>query len=191
MTGLLCSICGAVLPSDPLAGDPTIVRDLCPDCGKKTEQVLGPADTVRVVQPEASGVHSPSLANKQSTLFHPKLILRGEETPASSGPQSTQRPPALRPFSDACFVDLLSGEQYSLQGDCTVFNFAEPDLDRVQGIRADPCFQVEVMEREFFLKNLSEPNNLFLNGRKVGYCELRDGDELRLGDWVLRFQTIV
>lgn len=188
MAVVICSVCGEAVLSDQWARGSEAVGELCRSCRRKALQEQDPTETLRVVHPEASVVDSPHHEDKQSTLFHPKLILRGEDTPASSGVQSTGRPPALRPYSDACFVDQLTSDPYFLQGDCTVFNLAEADLHRDRERPSDPCFQVEVMEKEFFLKNLSEENDLYLNGRKVGYCELRDGDELRLGDWVLHFQ---
>jgi hypothetical protein len=49
-------------------------------------------------------------------------------------------------------------------------------------------FQVEVMGREFFIRDLGSRHGTVLNGRKVRYMELLPGDEVQVGKTVLVFR---
>jgi hypothetical protein len=52
-----------------------------------------------------------------------------------------------------------------------------------------PHFQIDVMGREFFVRDLKSRNGTLLNGHMVRYSEILPGDELQAGETVLVFRT--
>lgn len=50
-------------------------------------------------------------------------------------------------------------------------------------------FKVEAMGREFYIRDLESRNGTYVNGRKIRYCQLLPGDEVRIGRAVLIFRV--
>ncbi len=64
-----------------------------------------------------------------------------------------------------------------------------PDLTIDDPTVSGRHIQIDMIGNEFFIRDLNSRNGTFLSGRKVRFCQLLPGDEVRIGKTVLIFQT--
>jgi transcription elongation factor Elf1 len=148
-----------------------------------------------------------------STLFHPRAALGfgyeedseaaaeeetdGEAEAAGEGPGGTLHagtalpPPAPPPTAGAGFLVLGAppgSERIPLPSARTLFGRKGADVDLDDAAVSRRHFQVEVAGRDYFVRDLDSSNGTFVNGRRVRYAELLDGDEVRAGQTFLVFR---
>jgi pSer/pThr/pTyr-binding forkhead associated (FHA) protein len=148
-----------------------------------------------------------------TTLFQPGLMVRsilnedtgdlaGEVRPAPTPSDVTgddtrlaaadPTPPPLQLEVEPYFLVLGAPpgkERIALNAARTTFGRARADVVLADDTISGPHFQVDVMGREFFVRDLDSRNGTRLNGHPVRYSELMPGDELRIGETVLVFRT--
>lgn len=199
MVDRVCTRCGAAL-----AGLPDDSREIvCPLCGERLRFQPPSPEAVRQ-EPTRAAIEAPVRADADfgnATVFQPRVALAGllevaatdsaaASTAGSSGPFV---PPPLTLDAEAFFLVLGAApgrERIRLTRARTVFGRAAADADVELD---DPGvsrrhFQIEVMGREFFIRDLASRHGTLLNGRKVRYMELLPGDEVQVGKTVLVFR---
>ncbi len=128
-----------------------------------------------------------------TTFFQPGLMADDPDRQTGEGPGSAPAvAPPLRLDFEAFFLVLGAPpgeERIRLETARTTFGRKRADVDLGDPAASAPHFQVDVMGREFFVRDLDSRNGTFLNGHRVRYSELLPGDELRAGDTVLVFRT--
>lgn len=101
-------------------------------------------------------------------------------------------PPPLRLDVEAFFQVLGAApgeERIELERARTVFGRRGADVELPDGAVSNRHFQVDVMGREFFIRDLDSRHGTHLNGRPVRYTEMVPGDEVRAGGTVMVFRT--
>ncbi len=183
MKPVKCTSCGVEIDAGDLADG------RCPSCGEAgyaTHHLDGLDNAARIT---ASG--------GATTFFQPSLMAdQDAEEPAAAtdSPPSTSPAaiPELRLDFEAFFLILGAPpgeERIRLEKARTVFGRKGADVDLDDATVSTFHFHIDVMGREFFVRDLDSKNGTFLNGHKVRYSELLPGDELRAGDTVLVFRT--
>jgi hypothetical protein len=200
-----CPSCGLPLAVDP-ARKGEAKELICGECGARIEYAsypgkgdsppaAGPGDSEPTVcQPKKVGA---------TTLFQPALMLEsiltedddGQQAPAGTAaglPPTAAVAPPLDLDVDVYFLVLGAPpgqERLPLKQARTVLGREEVDLVIDDpAVSARHC-QIDVMGKEFYVRDLGSRNGTLLNGHPVRYSELLPGDELRLGDTVLVFRT--
>ena len=201
-----CPRCGAVLSGLEATSQ---APPTCVVCGVEVPWNLGrdeaanpvPDLTTRPGQDPAEVVREAA-----TTLFQPGLLLDEEEgAPEASLPAPRTSDPGTEvvasPVLEVSTVELEDQPFFLILG-------APPGKERLEWTsarttfgrdRADivldddavsaPHFQVDVMGREFFVRDLASRNGTRLNGHDVRYSELLPGDEIQAGRTVLVFRT--
>lgn len=206
MPEIPCPTCGTAVVVDERAEERTWVTIGCPSCGERIRYCVGsPATTARIAF-EAPieyppGTRPESLGDDAfSTLFDPRSALRydPEEAPEDSGPEGTVRadpddvrPPALPSEEPLGFLILGAqpgSERVRLTSARTLFGREGADVDLDDPAVSRRHFQVEVAGREFFIRDLDSSNGTWVNGERIRYTELADGDEVRAGRTFLVFR---
>ncbi len=140
-----------------------------------------------------------------TTFFQPSLMASdtdhgadhdAEETPADTdcSPSSASPPPVpeLRLGFEA-FLLILGAppgeERIRLAKARTIFGRKRADVNLGNAAVSTFHFQIDVMGKELFVRDLDSKNGTYLNGHRVRYSELLPGDELRAGDTVMIFRT--
>jgi len=219
MAEIPCPTCGRPVTVDERAEENAWTTAGCAGCGERIRYCVGsPASTAQVVfdapieyppgsRPEGEG-------DAYSTLFHPRAALGfggeeewggadeeetdGETETAGAEPGATFRadtvdaaPPSL-PLAGAGFLVLGAppgSGRIPLPSARTVFGRKGADVDLDDPAVSRRHFQVEVAGRDVFVRDLDSSNGTFVNGRRVRYAELVDGDEVRAGETFLVFRS--
>ncbi len=207
---LECPSCGAAcVPADGQA--PALER--CPSCGG--ELAPSPGGASRQTAAGYSTRHSQGLENAAriaadggaTTLFQPCLLdssdassvdrgaVSAGELPSSGTRVALSRPAARPPLRLAVEVYFLvlgappGEERIVLKTARTTFGREGADVDLADPTVSAVHFQVDVMGRELFVRDLGSRNGTLLNGHRIRYSELLPGDELQVGETVLVFRT--
>lgn len=210
MAELPCPTCGAPVGVDEGADEGAWVTVACPGCGERIRYRVGnPAATAQVVfdapieYPPGTRPEALEEADAFSTLFHPRAALSFDGEEEEDGDAETPRPretgraapgsaaPPLPAATSACFLRLGAApgeERVVLPSARTVFGRKGADVDLDDPAVSRRHFQVEVAGREFFIRDLDSSNGTFVNGERVRYTELLDGDEVRAGQTYLVFR---
>lgn len=190
---LSCPACGAAFEAVPEHGDGAL--DLtCRVCG--SHLTLRTAGAAATAAPLSAAVDSSS-----ATLFQPRALVEVavEETaptrPAAIGspaPVALVAPVPAPEGSDGWFLVLGAPpgrERLRLESARTVFGRAGggADVGLDDASLAPRQFQIDVMGREFYLRDLAGDTRL--NGREVRFMELLPGDEVAAGATVLVFRA--
>jgi hypothetical protein len=183
---IACPLCGASL-GELTDNQPGRVVRRCPGCGARLELRRG-ADERSVGDP--------------GTVFQPRVLVEsvagpGSETLAAPADAATVEPEQSgtrrrHAGPEAYFLILGAAagrERIPVVWARTVFGRAGADVEIADPAVADHHFQVEVMGREFYLRDLASGLGTRLNGREVRYTELLAGDEVAAGGTVLVFRT--
>ena len=193
---LSCPACGAAFEAVPERADEAI--DLtCRVCGSRL--------TLRTAGAAATPAPLPGAVDSSSaTLFQPRALLEVaiEET-APTHPTAIGSPVPLAPVAPVAPVPAPQGsegwflvlgappgrERLRLASARTVFGRAGggADVALEDASLAPRQFQVDVMGREFYLRDLAGDTRL--NGREVRFMELVPGDEVAAGATVLVFRV--
>ena len=203
-TGKRCPGCGASLDGAP---------GHCASCGASAVGELAiPSDTGGYSTRISSGLENAARiagGGGATTLFQPRLLTdRPGEDDASgavaapglgTGESATRVSTFSASASPALQLDvepflLLLGappgeERIALRGARTTFGRGRADVDLADAEVSALHFQIDVMGREFFVRDLGSRNGTWLNGHPVRYSEILPGDELRAGQAVLVFRT--
>lgn len=210
MAELPCPTCGAPVGVDERADEGSWVTVACPGCGERIRYRVGnPAATAQVVfdapieYPPGTRPEALDEADAFSTLFHPRSALgfdeeEADEAPTPEEPRETGRAapggaaaPPLPAAATAAFLVLgaaAGSERIALPSARTVFGRKGADVELEDPAVSRRHFQVEVAGREFFIRDLDSSNGTFVNGERVRYTELLDGDEVRAGQTYLVFR---
>ncbi len=128
-----------------------------------------------------------------TTFFQPGLLASGADREVEDSPADEAAPlPPLKLDFEAFFMVLGAApgeERIRLERARTIFGRKRADVDLADAKVSASHFQIDVMGRELFVRDLESRNGTFLNGHRVRYSELLPGDELRAGDTVLVFRT--
>jgi len=218
MAEIPCPTCGRPVAVDERAEEGAWATVGCSGCGERIRYRVGsPAATAQVVfdapieYPPGSRPEGEGEVDAYSTLFHPRAALGfgGEEEwggadeeetdgeTAGAQPGATLRadaagaaPPSL-PTAGAAFLVLGAppgSERIPLPSARTLFGRKGADIDLDDPAVSRRHFQVEVAGRDVFVRDLDSSNGTFVNGRRVHYAELVDGDEIRAGQTFLVFR---
>lgn len=195
MNTTTCPNCQAVVPAaaafcdqcgSPLGeGVPVItLRQVCPNC----QAAVGPedqfCDQCGAALPTASGFpQSPQRPAEASAAPAP-------DAPAPAGPRLLVQP------NDTVVV-LASNQDVYVIGREDPASGSYPDIDLVpfggeEGGVSRRHAQITRRDGQYFIEDLNSVNYTFVNKRKiaVGVAHpLRDGDEIRLGRVLMRFQA--
>ncbi len=183
-----CAVCGAEVAAE---------GTLCPSCG--AEVTPDAADRGRW------GERTRRLGNQvpegpgAATLFQPSIMMEGilGETNGGGAPQSPTAPdgesrerPPLRFEVPAYF--LLVGappgfERIELTSARTVVGREGADLVLDDAKISSRHCQIDVMGREFYVRDLDSLNGTYLNGHKIRSSQILPGDSLRVGKSTLVF----
>ncbi len=200
---VICPSCGEPLSvrAPELSGSAEVV---CPGCAERITVREAPAASLgREAEDEPLG---------DVTIFQPGVTLGslfpdevdvGEPGPGraagaeASGTQTAVgspdfTPPPLRLGVEAFFQVLGAApgeERIDLERARTVFGRRGADVELPDSAVSKRHFQVDVMGREFFIRDLDSRHGTYLNGRAVRYTELVPGDEVRAGGTVMVFRT--
>lgn len=214
MIDLICQHCGNFLYNLPAPPGETVTLR-CPSCDRQLEfQVLDLYATGKVPPTEAIDDRSDNAKGGWSTLFHPGSLPTPGEDPETEDPPAGDdlvataatvhrvegtlllqskdlAPPTRAPGIEASF--LIPGEEsvarhIPLRASRTTFGRTGADVELNDEAVSGRHFQVEVLGREFLIRDLQSRNGTFLNGRSIRHCELRPGDEVLAGRTVLVFQ---
>ncbi len=184
-----CPACGARVETEGPAAA------ACPSCGGALpEDDSGFATRHRDGLDNAARIAGGGGA---TTFFQPGLMANGDlaagEDPAGGTAESAPAGvPLPRLDFEAFFLILGAGpgdERIPLARARTTFGRKPADVDLGDAAVSGLHFQIDVMGRERFVRDLDSRNGTFLNGHRVRYSELLPGDELRAGDTVLVFRT--
>lgn len=203
---VICPSCGEPLSvrAPELSGSAEAV---CPGCSERF--------TIREAPKGSQGRDAgeePDEPLGEVTIFQPGVTLGslfpdevddGEPGPAgavgaeASGTQTAVgspdfTPPPLRLDVEAFFQVLGAApgeERIDLERARTVFGRTGADVELPDSAVSKRHFQVDVMGRELFIRDLDSRHGTFLNGRPVRYTELVPGDEVRAGRTVMVFRT--
>ncbi|MEZ5330810.1 MAG: FHA domain-containing protein [Thermoanaerobaculia bacterium] len=208
MPAIPCPTCGAPVAVDERAEERTWVTIRCAACGERIRYCVGsPATTARLVF-DAPIEYPPGTRPGElgedafSTLFHPRSALRYDpedaaEDPASDGTVRADaedvRPPDLPSDEPVGFLVLGArpgSERVRLTSARTVFGRQGADVDLDDAAVSRRHFQVEAAGSEFFIRDLDSSNGTWVNGRRIRYTELADGDEVRAGRTFLVFRLL-
>jgi len=180
-----CPLCGVSL-GEAAADGPERVESSCPGCGaalvlRRIEETARDGDLGTMFQAriEVESVE-PTGAETLTARAAP-----GDDRASSGAPE-------IPPGPEAFFMVLgapAGQERIRLERARTVFGRAGADVELADGSVAERHFQVEVMGREFFLRDLGSGRGTRLNGSEVRYTELLPGDEVAAGATVLVFRT--
>jgi len=86
-------------------------------------------------------------------------------------------------------TESLAGESMSLDKDKTIFGRHQSCDRRLPGKTVSrEHFAIEFNNGKFFLVDLESVNGTFANGERVSWLELKDGDTIQAGPFVMRFQ---
>jgi len=178
-----CPLCGVSL-GEAAADGPERVESSCPSCGaalvlRRIEETVRDGDLGTMFQARIE-VESAEPTGAETLAAAP------EDGRASAGE------PEIPPGPEAFFMVLgapAGQERIRLERARTVFGRAGADVELADRTVAERHFQVEVMGREFFLRDLGSGRGTRLNGSEVRYTELLPGDEVAAGGTVLVFRT--
>lgn len=203
-----CPSCGAVLSEEPSELEEA-VDAVCPGCmerftikhgsaamdpgtgtgtGSRTAG-LGELGDVTIFQPGAL------LASLDLDESGPGDWLSGRRRSPTAGSTVTTAdfvPPPLSLDVEAYFMILGAPpgeERIELQQARTTFGRTGSDVELADPSVSKRHFQVDVMGREFFIRDLGSRHGTYLNGLPVRFTELLPGDEVRAGRTVLVFRT--
>lgn len=205
-----CPSCGAAAAPGREAGPEPAT---CPTCGVELggggqagpgeEAVAGAGYATHLSQGLANAVRISSQGGA-TTLFQPSL-LAGSATEASAvavdedagsgtriAPSPGARPRPHRHEAELYFLVLGAPpgeERVDLRSARTTFGRQAADVDLGDPTVSALHFQVDVMGREVFVRDLGSRNGTTLNGHPVRYSELLPGDELTVGETVLVFRS--
>ena len=181
-----CPLCGSGLSELPSARSEPVLRT-CPGCGtllvlRQVDAVGGEGDAATVFQPRVlvEAAEDPGAAT---------LAALPGESAAGAAAGAPRLPPGVEPY----FLVLGAPpgrERIRLEQARTVFGRGgEADVELRDEQVAERHFQVEVMGREYYLRDLGSGRGTRLNGREVRYTELLPGDEVSAGEISLVFRT--
>jgi len=137
-----------------------------------------------------------------ATLFQPSILMDGifGETNAADAPSaksatasdgaSLERPPSLRLEVSAYFLMVGAPpgfERIELTSAQTVVGREGTDLVLDDAKISSRHCQIDVMGREFYVRDLDSLNGTYLNGHKIRSSQILPGDSLRVGKTTLVF----
>ncbi len=158
------------------------LREVCPNC----QAAVGPedqfCDQCGAALPTASGF--------------PQSPQRPAENPAAPSPDAPSGPRLLIQPNGAV-VGLAPGQESYVIGREDPASGSYPDIDLVpfggeEGGVSRRHAQITQRDDQFFIEDLNSVNYTFVNKRKIAIGvahPLRDGDEIRLGRVLMRFQA--
>jgi len=203
-----CPSCGAVLSEEPSELDGT-VDAVCPGCSERFTIKHGPA----AIDPgtgTGTGSRTAGLGELGDiTIFQPGALLASLDLDDSApeGGFADRRlarragstvttanfvPPPLSLDVEAYFMILGAPpgeERIDLEQARTIFGRTGSDVELADPSVSKRHFQIDVMGREFFIRDLGSRHGTYLNGLPVRFTELLPGDEVRAGRTVLVFRT--
>lgn len=133
-----------------------------------------------------------------TTLFQPGVMVDSilencEETTGSSTwvlqgePKAPKLQPDIRPYF--LVLGAPSGrERIPIVSSRTVFGRHEGDVRLDDSAISGRHFQLDVVGKECFVRDLESRNGTYLNGHPIRYAEVLPGDEVRAGETVLVFR---
>lgn len=201
-----CPSCGAVLSEEPSELGEAVVA-ACPGCGERFTIKHGEA----AMDPgTGTGSRTAGLGELGDiTIFQPGALLASLDLDESGstgaaverrrGPRAGSTvttadfvPPPLSLDVEAYFMVLGAPpgeERIELEQARTIFGRSGTDVEIGDSAVSKRHFQVDVMGREFFIRDLGSRHGTYLNGLPVRFTELLPGDEVRAGRTVLVFRT--
>jgi len=216
---LICQHCGSYLSNLPAPPGETVTLRCPSCDRQLEFHVLDLYATGKVPGTEAVADGSAGVRDDGqggwSTLFHPGSLPTPRDDPETEEPpdgdlavataatvhrvegtlllQSRDLAPADEPLGIEAFF-LIAGEEtvprrIPLKAPRTTFGRTHADVDLSDDAVSGRHFEVEILGRELFIRDLESRNGTFLNGRSIRHCELRPGDEVLAGRTVLIFQT--
>lgn len=198
---LVCPECGSPLP--PLPDDLDATTDVvCPGCGAslRARPVAGagasdPDDPRYGTHPDLAAelaAEAPAVGN--STLFQADALFSpfADDEATTATTLAPFSPPPLWIGVGGFFLRLGAPpghERLVLERARTVFGRSGADIELDDPAVSKRHFQVDVLGREFFVRDLGSRHGTYLNGRPIRYAELLPGDELLAGGTLLVFRT--
>jgi hypothetical protein len=185
-----CVACGAKVAAE---------EAFCPGCGAEAGQDVSSngrwGETTRRLDgqiPEGSGA---------ATLFQPGIMMEdllgetslvGAPTPPSPTASDGARRGRLSARFEVPAYFLLVGappgfERIELTSACTVVGREGADLVLDDAKISSHHCQIDVLGREFYVRDLDSLNGTFLNGHEIRSSQILPGDTLRLGNTSLVF----
>ncbi len=199
-----CQQCGATLGGEIGAG----LSGRCPLCRAELgkARAAGASDRIEEqgiatrVLPDREEAPDDAGGNDLSTMFQPGMMVDAAAEDEALGetdwwgfkrPPSAGAPPLeldVEPYLVAPGAPPGTG-RIVLKSARTTFGRAQADVILADATVSAPHFQVDVVGKEFFVRDLDSTGGTQLNGHRITHSELLPGDQLRAGETTLVFRT--
>ncbi len=204
---VVCSACGQQLRARPVASEPEANDPRYGTHPDLAAEIAAESLPAALYEPEllmserrATELHGSVCratelqAGDNATLFQADALFFpfADDEATTSTTLAPFAPPPLSLGVAAYFLRLGAApgrERLVLERARTVFGRGGADIELDDPAVSKRHFQVDVLGREFFVRDLGSRHGTFLNGRAVRYAELLPGDELLAGATLLVFRT--
>jgi len=133
------------------------------------EQMLKPWDTIRLGQSELEIIDPLSERNPP---------------PAKPKPQATVVRPAVSPWMLKACSAPLDGQYFTLASGFVIGREEKSEIKLPFSYISRQHARLALRKNKLYVEDLESANGTFVNGDRVKSCELRNGDELRLDEFI-------